>query len=105
MRGFGAEVDRVICPSTVTGRCCAVGGARIGAFPKRNSRSLWGSSSSCTPSASEAKRCFLRSLSCGSRQTLESKKSDQKRYWTNNHYPADEAGVPACLGRGLFNTF
>jgi hypothetical protein len=30
MRGFGAEVDRVICPSTVTGRSCGVGFAHIG---------------------------------------------------------------------------
>src|SRR5215471_17102851 len=75
MRGFGAEVDRAICPSTVTGHSSAVGCVRIGAFPKRNSRSTWGSSSSCTTSASEAKRCFLRSLSCWSCKTLESNKS------------------------------
>jgi transposase len=53
----------------------AVGCVRIGAFPKRNSRSTWGSSSSCTTSAREAKRCCLRSLSCWSRKTLESNKS------------------------------
>jgi len=39
-----------------SGRCCAVGCAHIGAFHKRNSRSTWASSSSCTTSASEAKR-------------------------------------------------
>src|SRR5215510_11041924 len=75
MRGFGAVVGRAICPSTVTGHSSAVGCVRIGAFPKRNSRSTWGSSSSCTTSASEAKRCCLRSLSCWSRKTLESNKS------------------------------
>src|SRR5215510_186905 len=78
MRGFGAVVGRAICPSTVTGHSSAVGCVRIGAFPKRNSRSTWGSSSSCTTSASEAKRCFLRSLSCWSRKTLESNKSDYR---------------------------
>src|ERR1043166_9249029 len=68
MRGFGAEVDRVICPSTVTGHSSAVGCVRIGAFPKSNSRCTWVSSSSCITSASEAKRCCLRSLSCWSRK-------------------------------------
>src|SRR6516162_9196977 len=48
--------------------------------------SAWGSSSSCTTSASEAKRCFLRSLSCWSRKTLESKKS---------------VTCSSCLHRGL----
>src|SRR5262249_36544028 len=52
-----------------------VGCARIGAFHKRNSHSTWGSSSSCTTSASEAKRCCLRSWSYWSRKTLESNKS------------------------------
>ena len=75
MRGFEAEVDRVICPSTVTGLSCGVGCARIGVFPKRNSRSTWDSLSSCTTSASEAKRCCLHSLSSWSRKTLESNKS------------------------------
>jgi hypothetical protein len=67
------------CTSTrwkVFGLSCGVGCARIGVFPKRNSRSTWDSSSSCTTSASEAKRCFLRSLSSWSRKTLESNKSD-----------------------------
>jgi transposase-like protein len=50
----------------------------IGVFPKRNSRSTWDSSSSCTTSASEAKRCCLRSLSSWSRKTLESNKSVSK---------------------------
>ena len=49
--------------------------ARIGAFPKRNSHCTWGSSNSCTTSVSEAKRCFLRSLSYWSRKTLESNMS------------------------------
>src|SRR5262249_5475406 len=57
------------------GRSCGVGCARIGAYPKRNSRSTWDSSSSCTTSASEAKRCCLRSLSSWSHKTLESNKS------------------------------
>jgi hypothetical protein len=48
--GFEAEVEGAICPSTVTGRCYAVGCARIGVFPRRNSRSTWVSSSSCTTS-------------------------------------------------------
>jgi transposase len=37
----------------------------------------WGSSSSFTTSASEAKRCFLHSLSYWSRKTLESNKSER----------------------------
>jgi hypothetical protein len=73
--GFGAEVDRVICPSTVTGRCCAAGFVRIGAFPKRNSRSTSGSSRLYITSASEARRCCLHSLSYWSRKTPESNKS------------------------------
>src|SRR4029434_5915164 len=78
-RGSEAEVDGVIRPSTVTGLSCGVGCARIGGFLKRNSRSTWGSSSSCTTSASEAKRCFLRSLSYWSRKTLESNKSAERK--------------------------
>jgi hypothetical protein len=77
--GFGAEVDRVICPSTVTGRSCAAGFVRIGAYPKRNSRFIWVSSSLCTTSASEAKRCCLHSLSYWSRKTLESNMSDSDK--------------------------
>src|SRR5215510_7481901 len=57
------------------GRCCAVGCVPIGASPKRNSRSTWGFSSSCTTCASEAKRCWERSLSYSSQKTLESNKS------------------------------
>src|SRR5262245_57541445 len=91
MRGFGAEVDRAICPSTVTGHSYAVGCVRIGAFHKRNSRSTWGSSSSCTTSASEAKRCFLRSLSCWSRKTLESNKSVHE-IWPRANLRAEYAG-------------
>ena len=45
------------------GFSCGVGCARIGVFHKRNSQSTWVSSSSFTTSASEAKRCFLRSSS------------------------------------------
>ena len=78
MRGFGAEVDRAICPSTVTGRSCGAGCVRIGAYPKRNSHGTWGSSRLCPTSASEAKRCFLHSLSCWSHKTLESNKSDKE---------------------------
>src|SRR5262245_11765649 len=74
-RGSEAEVEGVIRPSTVTGRSCAVGCARIGAYPKRNSQSTWGSSSLCTTCASEAKRCLVRSLSYSSHKTLESDKS------------------------------
>src|SRR4030095_1426741 len=62
-RGSEAEVDGVIRPSTVTGRSYGVGCDRIGAFPKRNYRCTWGSSSLCTTSESGAKRCFRRSLS------------------------------------------
>src|SRR5262249_28237901 len=67
------------CTSTrwkAFGLSCGVGYARIGGFPKRNSQSTWASLSSCTMSASEAKRCCLRSLSSWSRKTLESNKSD-----------------------------
>src|SRR5919198_857306 len=60
-----------------SGRSCGVGCARIGAFPKRNSRCTWVSSSSCTTCASGVKRCFLRSLSCWSHKTLESNMSDE----------------------------
>src|SRR5215813_6490782 len=80
MRGFGAEVDRAICPSTVTGRCCAVGCVPIGASHKRNSRSTWGFSSSFTTCESEAKRCWERSLSYSSQKTLESNKSEHPLY-------------------------
>ena len=76
MRGFGAEVDRVIRPSTVTGRSCGVGCARIGAFPKRNSPCTSVSSSLFITSESEAKRYLVRSLRYWSRKTLESNMSD-----------------------------
>src|SRR2546428_7889851 len=75
MRGFEAEVDRAICPSTVTGRCCVVGCVRIEAFPKRNCRSTWVSSSSFTTCAGEAKRCWARSLSYSFQKTLDPNKS------------------------------
>src|SRR5262252_9237966 len=75
-RGSEAEVDRGIRPSTVTGRSYAVGCVHIGAYLKRNSRCIWGSSHLCTTCASAAKRCFLRSLSSWSRKTLESNKSE-----------------------------
>src|SRR5215510_10941463 len=45
---------------------------------KRNSRSTWGFSSSFTTCASEAKRCWARSLSYSSQKTLESNKSVKK---------------------------
>src|SRR5215831_7560742 len=75
-RGSEAEVDGVIRPSTVTGRSYAVGCVHTGVFHKRNSRSTWGFSSSCTTCESEAKRCWERSLSYSSQKTLESNKSD-----------------------------
>jgi transposase-like protein len=53
----------------------AVGCARIGALHKRNSRSTWGSSSSCITSASEVKRCWVRSLSYSSHKTPDPNKS------------------------------
>jgi transposase-like protein len=43
------------------GRCCAVGCAHTGAFPKRNYRSISVFSSSFTTCAGEAKRCSVRS--------------------------------------------
>ena len=75
MRGFGAEVDRAICPSTVTGHSCAVGCVRIGAFHKRNSRSTWGSSSLYTTFESAVKCCWARSLSCSFQKTPDPNKS------------------------------
>src|SRR6266446_1058963 len=74
-RGSEAEVDGVIRPSTVTGRCCVVGCVRIEASPKRNSRSTSVSSNSFTTCEGEAKRCWVRLLSCWSAKTLESNKS------------------------------
>src|SRR6266568_4574963 len=59
-----------------SGRCCAVGCARIGAFHKKNSRSTSGFSSSFTTCESEAKRCWVRSLNCSSAKTPESNKSE-----------------------------
>ena len=57
------------------GRSCAAGSVRIGVFHKSNSRCTWVALSSCTTSASEAKPCFLCSLSYWSRKTLESNMS------------------------------
>ena len=65
----------VIYPSTVTGRCCAVGYVRIEAFPKRNCRSTWGSLNLCTMCVSEAKRCWAHSLSYWFQKTLDPNKS------------------------------
>src|SRR5205807_480427 len=59
----------------VSGLSYGVGCAHIGVLHKKSSRSTWGSSSLCTTSASEAKRCFLRSLSFSSHKTPESNKS------------------------------
>src|SRR5262249_59806330 len=42
-------------------------------------RSTWGSSSLCTTSASEAKHCWVHSLSCWSVKTPESNKSDSSK--------------------------
>jgi hypothetical protein len=78
-----ACVKCMCIPGKDFGRCCAVGCARIGALPKSNSRSIWGASSSCTTSASEATRCVLRSLSYWSRKTLESNMSEGK--FKNDH--------------------
>ena len=75
-RGSEAEVDGVIRPSTVTGRCCAVGCVRIGASHKRNSRCTWDSLSVFTTCESGAKRCWARSLSYSSQKTPESNKSE-----------------------------
>jgi hypothetical protein len=58
------------------GRSCAAGFGRIGAFPQRNSRFIWVAPSVCTTSASEAKRCFLRSLRYWSGKILESNMSE-----------------------------
>ena len=52
------------------------GGTRpIGALHKRNSRSTWVSLSLCITSASEVKRCWVRSLSYSFHKTPESNKS------------------------------
>ena len=69
-------VKSMCIPWKASGLSCGVGCARIGVYPKRNSRSTWVSSSLCTTSASEAKRCLVRSLSYSSHKTLESNKSD-----------------------------
>jgi hypothetical protein len=69
----------VQCMSTywqAFGLSCGVGCARIGVFYKSTSQSPWGASSSCPTSASEAKRCFLRSSSSWSRKPLESNMSE-----------------------------
>ena len=68
-------VKSMCIPWKASGRSCGVGCARIGAYSKRNSHSTWVSSSLCTTSASEAKRCLVRSLSYSSHKTLESNKS------------------------------
>ena len=75
-----AMLSRALRPSAClrwqgSGRCCAVGGARIGALHKKNSRSTAGFSSSFTTCESEAKRCWVRSLHCSSAKTPESNKS------------------------------
>jgi hypothetical protein len=76
MKMATACVKSMCIPWKGSGHSCGVGCARIGSFLKRNSRSTWVSSSLCPTSASEAKRCFLRSLSYWSRKTLESNMSD-----------------------------
>src|SRR5215470_3917383 len=58
-----------------SGHSCGVGCARIGAYPKKNFRFTWVSSSLCTMLESEAKGCFLRSLSYWSHKTPESNMS------------------------------
>ena len=54
-----------------SGRSCGAGDIRIGAYHKSNSPSNRVSSILCTTSASEAKRCLLRSLHCWPHKTLE----------------------------------
>jgi hypothetical protein len=71
MRGFGAEVDRAICPSTVTGRSCGASFAPIGALHKKNFLSTSVSSRLFTMPENEAKRCFMPSLSYCSNKTLK----------------------------------
>ena len=75
-RGSEAEVDGVIRPSTVTGRSYGVGCGHTGVFPKRNSRSTWGSSSLYTTFESAVKRCWARSLSYSFQKTPDPNKSD-----------------------------
>jgi transposase-like protein len=77
-----------------SGRCCGVGCAPIGAFPKRNSRSTSGSSSLCTMSENGAKRCFLRSLRCWSHKTLESNMSVSRLHPALNPARARSTGLP-----------
>src|SRR4029450_12183905 len=102
-RGFEAEVDGAIRPSTVTGRCCAVGFVRIGGSHKRNSRCSLVSSSLCTTSVSEGRRCLVHSLSCWSHKTLESNKSvrcNRRLFWHAKGSPTPMSGavaLPAVL--------
>jgi hypothetical protein len=76
-----------------SGRSDAVGCVHIGAYLKRNSRCMWGSSNLCTTSASEAKRYCLRSLSCSSRKTPESNQSDAKNSVMHFHGGKFRLGV------------
>ena len=62
-------------PGQGAGRSCGAGFVPSGALHRRNSRCTWVASSSCTTSASVAKRCCLRSWSDWSRQTRASHKS------------------------------
>ena len=75
MKMATAFVKCISIPWRGSGLSCGAGCVRIGVYHKRNSRSTWGSSSSCTTSASAAKRCCQRSLSYSSQKTLESNKS------------------------------
>ena len=59
----------------MSGRSCGVGCVRIGAFPKRNSRSTWGSSSLYTTCESAVKRYWARSLSYSFQKTPDPNKS------------------------------
>jgi transposase-like protein len=58
-----------------SGLCCGVGFVPIGAFHKRNSRSISVSSRLFTMPENEAKRCCMPLLSCWSHKTLESNMS------------------------------
>src|SRR5712691_1974257 len=70
-----AFVKSMCIPWKGFGRSCGAGCAPIGVFHKRNFLSTSVSSSLCTMPENEAKRCFMRSLSCWSHKTLESNMS------------------------------
>jgi hypothetical protein len=76
----------------------AVGCVRTEAFPKKNSRFTWDSSSLFTTCESEAKRCWVHSLSYSSHKTPESNMSHTELHpWPPGivmlscHAPVDSA--------------